>query len=100
MFTLYGIIVWRIIRNALLGSTNFEMLFGAGVAVFFIVHIAVNVGMNMHLLPVTGTPLPFMSYGGTHLIIEFTVLAMLMAMRKYSRPVHRDTIKNEFIGPQ
>jgi rod shape determining protein RodA len=100
LFTLYGIIVWRIIKNALLGSTNFEMLFGAGVAVFFIVHIAVNVGMNMHLLPVTGTPLPFMSYGGTHLIIEFTALAMLMAMRKYSRPVHRDTIKNEFIGPQ
>ena len=34
-------------------------------------HIVINVGMNIHLLPVTGTPLPFMSYGGTHLVTEF-----------------------------
>ena len=84
LFTLYGIIIWRIIKNAMNGATNFEILFGAGVAVFFIVHIAVNVGMNMHLLPVTGTPLPFMSYGGTHVAAEFLALGILMAMRRYS----------------
>lgn len=100
LFTLYGIIIWRIIVNALYGSSNFEILFGAGVAVFFIVHIAVNVGMNMHLLPVTGTPLPFMSYGGTHIMSEFLALGILMAMRRYSRTAHKDATKNEFIGPQ
>ena len=100
LFSLYGIIIWRIIRNAMRGATNFEILFGAGVAVFFIVHIVVNVGMNIHLLPVTGTPLPFMSYGGTHLMSEFLALGILMAMRRYERPAHKDTIKNEFVGPQ
>ncbi len=100
LFGLYGIIIWRIIVNAMNGATNFEILFGAGVAVFFIVHIAVNVGMNMHLLPVTGTPLPFMSYGGTHLMTEFVALGILMAMRRYSRSAHKDAVKNEFIGPQ
>ncbi len=100
LFTLYGIIIWRIIRNALHGATNFEILFGAGVAVFFIVHIIVNVGMNIHLLPVTGTPLPFMSYGGTHIMTEFLVLGILMSMRRYSRSAHKDAVKNEFIGPQ
>ena len=100
LFTLYAILIWRIIVNALNGSSNFEILFGAGVAIFFIVHIVVNVGMNMHLLPVTGTPLPLMSYGGTHLMSEFLALGILMAMRRYSRTAHKDATKNEFIGPQ
>ncbi len=100
LFTLYGIIIWRIINNAMNGATNFEILFGAGVAVYFIVHIGINVGMNMQLLPVTGTPLPFMSYGGTHMLSEFMALGILMSMRKYSRIAHKDATKNEFIGPQ
>jgi rod shape determining protein RodA len=100
LFSLYGVIIWRIIKNSLNGATNFEILFGAGVAVFFIVHIVINVGMNVHLLPVTGTPLPFMSYGGTHVLTEFLSLGVVVAMRRYSRPAHKDAVKNEFIGPQ
>jgi rod shape determining protein RodA len=99
-FTLYGILLWRIIVNASRGATNFEILYGAGVAIFFIVHLLVNVGMNIHLLPVTGTPLPFMSYGGTHIMTEFLALGVLMAQRRYARPAHKDTVKNEFLGPQ
>ena len=99
LLSLYAVIIWRIILNASRGATNFEILFGAGVAVFFIVHIVVNVGMNMHLLPVTGTPLPFMSYGGTHLMSEFVLLGLLMAMRRYAKPMHKSEINNEFVGP-
>ena len=98
LFSLYGIIVWRIILNAARGATNFEILFGAGVAVFFIVHILINIGMNMHLLPVTGTPLPLMSYGGTHLTVELVLLGLLMSMRRYARSAHTSEVKNEFIG--
>ncbi len=100
LFSLYGVIIWRIIKNSMNGATNFEILFGAGVAVYFIVHIVINVGMNVHLLPVTGTPLPFMSYGGTHVLTEFVALGIVVAMRRYSRPAHKDAVKNEFIGPQ
>jgi rod shape determining protein RodA len=100
LFGIYGIIIWRIIRNAMNGATNFEILFSAGAAVFFIVHIAINVGMNMQLLPVTGTPLPLMSYGGTHLLTEFIILGLVVSMRRYSRGAHRDAVNNEFIGPQ
>jgi len=99
-FGLYSVLIWRIIVNASRGATNFEILFGAGVAVYFIVHLFVNIGMNIHLLPVTGTPLPFMSYGGTHVMTEFTALGILMAMRRYARPSHKDEVKNEFLGPQ
>lgn len=89
LFTLYGVIIWRVIANALRGATNFEVLYGAGLAIFFIVHIAVNVGMNIHLLPVTGTPLPLMSYGGTHILVEFIALGILMSMRRYGIDVRR-----------
>jgi rod shape determining protein RodA len=100
LFTLYGIIIWRIILIAMNGASNFEILFGAGTAIYFIVHIAINVGMNIQLLPVTGTPLPLMSYGGSHMLSEMILLGILFSMRKYSRITHGDAVKNEFIGPQ
>jgi rod shape determining protein RodA len=99
-FTLYGLFIWRIIRLSINGSSNFEILFGAGVAIYFIVHLLINVGMNIQLLPVTGTPLPFMSYGGSHMLSEYTLLGILVAMKRYSRTTHIDLTKNEFIGPQ
>ncbi len=99
-FSLYGVIIWRIIKSAMRGATNFEILYGSGVAIFFIVHLAVNVGMNLHILPVTGTPLPFVSYGGTHIMTEFLALGILMAQRRYSRPSHKEAIQNEFLGPK
>ncbi len=98
LFLLYGIVIWRIILVSLQGSTNFEMLFGAGMAIFLIVHFFINIGMNMQLLPVTGQTLPFLSYGGTHILTEFAGLGILMGMRRNSRIVHKDATKNEFIG--
>jgi rod shape determining protein RodA len=99
LLSLFGVVIWRIIANTMLGATNFEILFGSGVAILIIVHFVINVGMNIQLLPVTGTTLPFMSYGGTHLLTEFTGLGILMGMRRYRRVAHKDEIKNEFVGP-
>jgi rod shape determining protein RodA len=98
LFTMYATVVWRIIVNASRGATNFEMLYGAGIAIFLIVHFFINVGMNIQLLPVTGQTLPFLSYGGTHLVTEFAGLGILMGMRRTARVAHKDTAKNEFIG--
>jgi len=100
LFMLFAVVIWRILLNAIHGATNFEILFGAGLAVLFMVHFAVNVGMNIGLLPVTGTTIPFMSYGGTHLLTEFMGLGILMGMRRYRQSVHKDSMKNEFLGPQ
>jgi rod shape determining protein RodA len=58
----------------------------------------INVGMNIGIMPVTGITLPFMSYGGSHLIVEFTLLGMLMSMRRYARVAHRDDMSKEFVG--
>jgi rod shape determining protein RodA len=95
---LYGLIIWRILAVAILGLHNFETFFGMGIAILFISHILINVGMNLGMMPVTGIPLPFMSYGGSHLLTEFMGLGILMSMKSYARSVHRDDMHNEFLG--
>ncbi|MEK7459546.1 MAG: rod shape-determining protein RodA [Patescibacteria group bacterium] len=98
LLSLFAFIIWRILYLASFGASNFEMLFGMGIAIFFMSHILINIGMNLGIFPVTGIPLPFMSYGGSHLLTEFIGLGILMSMRRYSRGVHRDDIRNEFLG--
>jgi rod shape determining protein RodA len=98
LFSMFGILVWRIIVNSLYGETNFEILFGLGVAILIITHFIINIGMNIQLLPVTGTTLPFLSYGGTHILTEFTGLGILMGMRRYRRVAHKDEVNKEFIS--
>ncbi len=95
---LFALIIWRILYFASHGASNFETLFGMGIAIYFMSHIIINIGMNLGLMPVTGIPLPFMSYGGSHLITEFAGLGILMSMRKYERSVHRDDMQHEFLG--
>ncbi len=89
LLLLYGIVIWRIVAIARLASSNFEMLFASGVAILFMTHIIIHVGMNVGVLPVTGTTIPFMSYGGSHLVTEFVALGILMGMRKYGRVIER-----------
>ena len=98
LFLLLGLIVWRILHIALLGATNFEILFGIGLAIYFMSHFIINIGMNIGIMPVTGITLPFMSYGGSHILTEFIGLGILMGMNRYSRVDHRDDMRNEFLG--
>ncbi len=98
LFLLLGLIIWRILHIALLGATNFEMLYGVGLAIYFMSHFIINIGMNIGIMPVTGITLPFMSYGGSHLLTEFVGLGILMGMNKYRRVAHRDDMRNEFLG--
>lgn len=98
LFFLFAVVIWRIISNALRGATNFETLFGIGMAVLLMAHFMVHVGMNIGLLPVTGLTIPFMSYGGSHLVVTFAGLGILMSMRRYARAAHRDVMRNEFLG--
>ena len=84
IFTFLGIVVWRILINAFNGQSNFERLFGIGMAIFIVIQSSIHIGMNIGLLPVAGIPLPFMSYGGSGLLTVFAGLGILMGMRRYS----------------
>jgi rod shape determining protein RodA len=98
LFSLFGILLWRIILTAYYGASNFEILFGCGVAIMFISHFLVNVGMNIGIMPVTGITFPFMSYGGTNLLTSFIGLGILSGMRRYRRTARKEMMKNEFLG--
>lgn len=79
------VLLFRIVSNAEVAATNFEALFGLGVAILFAVHIGIHAGMNMGVMPVTGITFPFMSYGGSHLVTEWLTLGMLSSMRRHSQ---------------
>ena len=98
LLVLLGLIVWRILHIAMLGSTNFEILYGIGLAIYFSSHFIINIGMNIGIMPVTGITLPFISYGGSHILTEFIGLGILMGMNKYKRVAHRDDMRHEFLG--
>ncbi len=98
LFVLLGCIMWRILTISMLGATNFEILYGIGLAIYFMSHFIINIGMNIGIMPVTGITLPFMSYGGSHILTEFMGLGILMGMNRYRRVAHRDDMRNEFLG--
>ena len=91
LFVVFGVLIWRILFIAAHAATNFEALFATGVAILFVGHFFVHIGMNIGVLPVTGLTMPFMSYGGSHLLTEFIALGMVMAMRRYATVVSEGT---------
>ena len=98
VFGLFGILFWRIMVAAEQGASNFETLFAFGVLFYFLAHFMLHVGINMGILPVTGTTIPFMSYGGTHIIAEFLALGMISGMSAYARATHPEAMQREFEG--
>ncbi len=100
LLSLFALLFIRLMVHAIHGASNFETLFIAGVASMLLAHITIHVGMNVGLLPVTGTTLPFMSYGGSHLITEFFAIGMILAMRKYAHIAHKGDVDREVVGIQ
>src|SRR6185312_8287108 len=94
----YGLIFWRLLRHASRGASNFEALFALGVLCYFAAHVVLHVGINLGVLPVTGTTIPFMSYGGSHLLAEFLALGMICGMSAYSRVAHPEALERDWQG--
>lgn len=98
LFGIFMVLIVRILLIALVGTSNFEMLYGMGVAISIIAPFVVNIGMTIGLMPVTGVAVPFMSFGGSHLLFEFIALGLLVSMKNRARPTHPSALKNEFLG--
>jgi rod shape determining protein RodA len=94
----YFLIIYKLATYALVADSTFEALFTYGVLIWFLTHIAINIGMNIGIMPVTGIPLPLMSYGGSHLLAELLALGMAVGMHAYARSGHKYQMKNEFLG--
>jgi rod shape determining protein RodA len=83
---LYSLLVWRLWRTARLSSDFFGTLLAVGVLGIFAFQVFENIGMTMGIMPITGIPLPFMSYGGSAIIASFIAIALVanVNMRRFS----------------
>ncbi len=77
VFVLFGIIFYRIKEIAKKARDNFGYLLAVGVLAMIFLQVLVNVGMNIGLMPVTGVPLPFLSYGGSSLVAILASIGMV-----------------------
>jgi rod shape determining protein RodA len=86
VIALYGVLVWRLWRIAVLSSDFFGTLVTVGVLAMFAFQVFENIGMTLGIMPITGLPLPFMSYGGSAAIASFAAigLALNVHMRRFS----------------
>jgi len=80
LFLLFSIMIWRILRIAILSQSNFPRLFTLGFAIILSSEIFIHVGMNLGLLPIIGISLPLVSYGGSSLITTFLTLGILQSI--------------------
>jgi rod shape determining protein RodA len=83
---LYGIVVWRAFRIAALSKDPFGTYLAAGVASMLALQMFVNVGMTIGIMPITGIPLPFVSYGGSSLLVNAAAVGILLNvhMRRFT----------------
>jgi len=82
---LFFFLIKKLINTATIARTNFESLIVVGIASIFLFQIIINLFMTVGLGPVTGIPLPFMSYGRTSLVINFISIGFALSILKRSR---------------
>jgi len=77
---LFGILFFRLIKISLSSSNNFARLFAIGAATMMSLEVIINIGMNMGLFPIMGIPLPFISYGGSSMVMNFVTLGIIQGI--------------------
>src|SRR5215469_5730493 len=80
---LIGFIVLGAIRSAAVADDMFGMLVASGVAVWFGFQTFVNVGMTIGIMPITGLPLPFVSYGGSAILADMIAIGLVQSVRRH-----------------
>jgi len=85
VIVLFGLLLWRALSIAAKAVDRDAMIIAAGVAGILLLQVFVNVGMTLGIMPVTGLPLPFLSYGGTSLISWLVMTGLLLNVNQRRR---------------
>ena len=80
LIALYGVLIWRCLRIATLSRDMYGSILAGGIGVMLLFQVFVNMGMTIGIMPVTGIPLPFVSYGGTAMIVFLVFVGLLEAI--------------------
>jgi rod shape determining protein RodA len=81
LLLLFAVLLWRSFRIATQAADPFGTFLATGITAMFAIQMFVNVGMTMGIMPITGIPLPFVSYGGSALIVDFVAVGLLLNIR-------------------
>ncbi|HYX79303.1 MAG TPA: rod shape-determining protein RodA, partial [Actinomycetota bacterium] len=86
LLLLFGVLVWRAFRIAALAKDPFGTYVAAGIGTYLALQAFVNVGMTIGIMPITGIPLPFVSYGGSALLMNSLAVGLLLNihMRRFT----------------
>ena len=98
LLALYALLFVRLAQIAQASATNFDAFFTLGVLILLAAHVVIHTGINLGLLPVTGTTIPFMSSGGSHLVLEFAALGIVTSLARHGRANRADVRTNEYLG--
>ena len=85
MILMYMVLIFSMIRTAFIAKDSFGYYFAAGSAALFFEHLYINIGMNIRLMPITGIPLPLISYGGSFMLSAMICLGILQSIYMRSK---------------
>lgn len=85
VMALYALLIANTFRIAGASRDRFGLLIGVGVGTIFLVHVVINIGMNIGLMPITGLPLPFLSYGGSFILSSCILQGLVQSVYRYRR---------------
>jgi rod shape determining protein RodA len=80
VLSLYALLIWRALRILTMSKNLFGTLIAGGVLAMLMFQVFVNVGMTIGIMPITGVPLPLMSYGGSSVVVTFLALGLLQSI--------------------
>jgi rod shape determining protein RodA len=85
ILTLYSALLFSGIKIASQARDRLGQLLAVGVAAFLFTHVFINIGMNIRLMPVTGIPLPLLSYGGSSVVCSLIAIGVLHNVHIYRK---------------
>lgn len=88
VLAMFLLIIWRAIHIAGLAKSRFSSLVAIGLAAMLTFHVFVNIGMTVGVVPVTGLPLPYFSYGGSQLVVNLILAGLLLNIYAYRHEYH------------
>jgi rod shape determining protein RodA len=80
LLSLYALLIWRALRIMTLSKNLYGSMIAGGIAAMLMFQVFVNVGMSLAIMPITGIPLPLMSYGGSSVLVTFMALGVLQSI--------------------